>query len=60
MSKNTRLRILIPAIQVLLLIAGAAWHSLAWQRLAEHDIAARYAVAPLDILIKLDFPILVA
>jgi hypothetical protein len=59
MYKNRCLRVLVPAIQVLLLIAAAAWHQVAWQRLAGPGLPPQYAMAPLDILIKLNFPLLV-
>jgi hypothetical protein len=56
-----RLKVLIPAVQVILLVSATVWHNVAWHNYdyAQHDTALRSAGIPLGILAKLNFPLLV-
>lgn len=62
MKSSRRLSMTISLLQVLFLIAVAGWHHvLEWYLVNHHlvrpDLLARYAGVPLDIVIKLNFPL---
>lgn len=60
MLLNKRLRVIVPTLQVLLLVSVFVWlHIVEKHYINQPQLINRYVVAPIDIVGKLNFPLLV-
>jgi hypothetical protein len=58
---NKRLRVIVPTLQVILLVSAGIWHGILtkYEFHRHPELITGYGVAPIDILGKMNFPLLV-